>query len=87
MLNQEVNTSIYSTPHTILPHMEGIALFMYSPGELVASGLKERLLIWSQEISLGMQYLSSIGFIHRDLASRNILVTTDKKCKVMELVH
>ena len=29
-----------------------------------------------------MEYLSKKGFIHRDIAARNILLTADTKCKV-----
>ena len=53
-----------------------------SPGELVPAGLRDTLLVYSQQIALGMQYLSSKRYIHRDLAARNILVTSDNICKV-----
>lgn len=41
------------------------------------------LLSYSQQVALGMHYLSSKGFIHRDLAARNIFVTQDDVCKVI----
>ena len=53
-----------------------------SPGELPMAGLSEKLLIFSQHVALGMQYLSGKGFVHRDLAARNILVSRDNICKV-----
>ena len=44
--------------------------------------LPKLLLEFSQQIAMGMNYLSGKGFIHRDLAARNILVTDDNICKV-----
>ena len=40
------------------------------------------LLKFSQQVALGMQYLSAKGFVHRDLAARNVLVTQNNMCKV-----
>ena len=41
------------------------------------------LLKFSQQVALGMQYLSAKGFVHRDMAARNVLVTTNDICKVV----
>ncbi len=53
-----------------------------SPEEMIHFGLCDVLLSYSQHIALGMQYLSSKRFVHRDLAGRNVLVTKDNICKV-----
>ena len=46
--------------------------------------MPQQLLKYSQQVSLGMHYLSSKGFVHRDLAARNILVSQNNICKVQE---
>lgn len=41
-----------------------------------------KLLNYSRQVCLGMTYLSVKGFVHRDIAARNILVSGDGICKV-----
>ena len=53
-----------------------------SPGEIMGEDWPGQLLKISQDISSGMDYLSSKAFVHRDLAARNILVADDRTCKV-----
>jgi len=42
------------------------------------------LLKFCQEIAAGMAYLNGKQFVHRDLATRNILVTESVTCKVID---
>ena len=63
--------------------LQKIVILCFSPGELQLADLPQTLLIFSQHVALGMQYLSGKGFVHRDLAARNILVSRDNICKVI----
>jgi serine/threonine protein kinase len=45
--------------------------------------LSARLAI-AADIAKGMEYLSSRRFVHRDLASRNVLINTQYVCKVAD---
>ncbi|CAJ0605020.1 unnamed protein product [Cylicocyclus nassatus] len=42
----------------------------------------KQLLMFAVQISYGLEYLSTRGFIHRDIAARNILVNGKNSCKI-----
>ena len=48
------------------------------PGQFTS----QMLLGFARDVGRGMNYLSNKCFIHRDLATRNILLTEDNVCKV-----
>ena len=56
--------------------------FVYSPGQLVHADVPPLLLSFCRQICLGMTYLAGKAFVHRDLATRNILVSANNICKV-----
>ena len=46
--------------------------------------LRRKFLYWSYQIAAGMKHLSDLGIIHRDLALRNILLTSDQIIKIAD---
>ena len=46
--------------------------------------MAQMMLEFSQQICLGMGYLSTKRFVHRDLAARNILVSDNNICKIAD---
>jgi proto-oncogene tyrosine-protein kinase Ret len=43
-----------------------------------------KLVSFAWQISNGLQYLASLGHIHRDIAARNILLDKNNVCKVSD---
>ena len=58
-------------------------------GEKVDPSLAHTLLSYCRQVASGLLYLSKKGFVHRDIAARNILLSEDHEtCKVFStLVH
>jgi hypothetical protein len=57
-------------------------------GESVDSGLPHTLLSYCRQIISGLSYLAKKGFVHRDIAARNILLSEDHEtCKVWTHTH
>ena len=48
----------------------------------IAPDIGHELLSFCRQIAAGLDYLSKKHFIHRDLATRNILLSDDYVCKV-----
>lgn len=46
--------------------------------------LTNDMIKWAKEIACGMEHLSSKQVVHADLATRNILLTTDKTAKITD---
>ena len=59
---------------------------IYSPGELLAPDSDKLLLGYCQQVVFGMHYLGTKGFVHRDVAARNILMTHDNILKVAKFI-
>ncbi|CAI8019033.1 Ephrin type-A receptor 8 (Fragment) [Geodia barretti] len=54
------------------------------PGQLHSVDLPLTLLAFSRQTALGMLYLSGKGFVHRDIAARNILLSHNNICKISD---
>ena len=56
---------------------------LFRDGAVIDSTLPHTVLSYCRQVATGMCYLSRKGFVHRDMAARNILLSEDRKtCKV-----
>ena len=67
--------------YIILEFCENGAMDSYIKKNIIEYHEKIR---FASECSKGMAYLSSLGFVHRDLASRNVLLTIGLTCKIAD---
>ncbi|KAM8960324.1 LOW QUALITY PROTEIN: tyrosine-protein kinase JAK3 [Pelodytes ibericus] len=65
----------------VMEYLPNRSLREYLPNNL-DSLTSQHLLLYASQISKGMQYLGSQRFVHRDLASRNILVENRNHVKI-----
>ena len=83
VFKEKVVSVVLRTGFTVDSDLITIVMCRLRKGKVKDSHVAGLLLKFSQQVGLGMQYLSAKGFVHRDLASRNILVKKDKICKVI----
>lgn len=65
-------------------HLSHISHLVF-PFSIIPPDTAKLLLSFSQQVALGMQYLASKGFVHKDLAARNVFVTSNDVCKVRRI--
>ncbi len=71
---------IVSNSYCLRPSEGGLTYLVTEPR------IKTRHLFkWCYEIALGMEHLSSLGVVHRDIACRNTLLTRDLVAKVADM--
>eukprot|EP00055_Hartaetosiga_balthica_P017917 m.125036 g.125036 ORF g.125036 m.125036 type:complete len:2563 (+) comp9427_c1_seq8:916-8604(+) len=45
---------------------------------------EEQKIMWAGDCSEGMEHIHSKGFIHRDVAARNVLLSSEMRCKIAD---
>ena len=67
--------------YVVLEFMEYGALKSYLEKKEVSM---EQKLLWAGDCCEGLAHVHSLGFIHRDVAARNVLVSSEKRCKISD---
>jgi serine/threonine protein kinase len=70
------------TPFLVLEYVEGLTL--QEMLRLEESFSVESACSIVREIALGLQYIHDAGFIHRDIKPANVMVTPDRKIKILD---
>ena len=67
--------------YVVLEFMEYGALKSYLEKHDVSN---EEKLLWAGDCCEGLAHVHSLGFIHRDVAARNVLVSSEMRCKISD---
>jgi proto-oncogene tyrosine-protein kinase Met len=67
----------------LLPYMKNGDLRSYISNEKNRPTVRQ-LITWGIEVADGMEYLSSLKFIHRDLATRNCMLDENLTCRISD---
>ena len=72
-----------STIAVVMWVCDGVSSSLFRDSAVTDSSLPHIVLSYCRQVATGMYYLSRKGFVHRDIAARNILLSEDRNtCKV-----
>ena len=67
----------------VLPYMKNGDLRSYMTNEQSRPTIRQ-LIVWGIQVADGMEYLSSLKFVHRDLATRNCMLDEQLTCRISD---